>query len=940
MYLNHFDKTDMARLDQILSTLKNVHGIVMRFDLEDPSTEGKLFECIRQWDEHRGRIVAESQFNTYQQNPDYIKSMLILEAARIMLKEIAPKRRRNKMNESDMSAEKNPEPRKKASLSMQLSDIAARIPQWSEEASAFSNELAAMSDNIRHDQPLTSMQKEILTWIRSLPKPITLSAISDEGTAKYGTQLAAARKSELEALPKVDMTKEGKDQDKDGDSDFADIMIARMVKSGMPKAKAIASTSKKSYNKESTDQPGPLSAFKRKQVQGLYNYDHFEDPQGNWIQVRADKSKFAHFDKASGKITSFDTADELKAHLAQGKKTESMVSEAVEQEMPAEPAPLPAKPVGIPQVGRAHHYEYQASMARSELYRNAKYATSMMQQVDPHAEVHPWIAGSLTKAANLLDKVYHYLDYYKTFEPEKLPEGEDEDSLGETSGGVTRQNLMLIIEYSTKLFEMIKPGDKLEGWVAMKLTTASEAISCCKHYMDYVQFEKHAQPHEFLNKTSPMKESKQGETMVLESEDLAKAATIIDAKNMASKVQEIAEDLAEMSVEDLMPLVDIMRAQFGPEAADGFNQSVKSVLTKLLDQTVQAKHTLDDAIDTLNKGGVPSEMTDLEKPEAADDMQDEVSDDTDISKDLESLAGSDKEAEEPESSSPLGREKKEVSENLNEAWDAKMHTAKKDIGKWKGWTIERLESKLKKLMDKKERSEAEQKEVKQLQFAIRAKHKGAKKWGKVEESLNEVAPPGEKAEEFIKKNKESFKKRYGERGEEVLYATAWKKFGPKTESYQGLSKDLDQAKQELIKLEAQMAGHRKAFKQKVQEGIISDPLNMGYGLEGDAILDSMSQVNKRVAAIKQKLGKEISEGISSLRASIAASHRAKALEDVRAKTPYGVIYKDGDKRLTRMFETADARDTWISYMAESITTVSLIDPEALDKAISSTRKKG
>ena len=41
----------------------------------------------------------------------------------------------------------------------------------------------------------------------------------------------------------------------------------------------------------------------------------------------------------------------------------------------------------------------------------------------------------------------------------------------------------------------------------------------------------------------------------------------------------------------------------------------------------------------------------------------------------------------------------------------------------------------------------------------------------------ESAPPGKKAERFIKKHKSEFKKRYGKRGTEVLYATAWKKFG-------------------------------------------------------------------------------------------------------------------------------------------------------------------
>jgi hypothetical protein len=41
----------------------------------------------------------------------------------------------------------------------------------------------------------------------------------------------------------------------------------------------------------------------------------------------------------------------------------------------------------------------------------------------------------------------------------------------------------------------------------------------------------------------------------------------------------------------------------------------------------------------------------------------------------------------------------------------------------------------------------------------------------------ESAPPGAKAERFIKKAKKDFKKRYGKKWKERLYATAWKQFG-------------------------------------------------------------------------------------------------------------------------------------------------------------------
>jgi hypothetical protein len=62
-------------------------------------------------------------------------------------------------------------------------------------------------------------------------------------SAKTIREIAGAYASIYEAKKKVD-------QDEDGDNDFADIRIARMIASGVPKAKAIAMVKNKSYNEE------------------------------------------------------------------------------------------------------------------------------------------------------------------------------------------------------------------------------------------------------------------------------------------------------------------------------------------------------------------------------------------------------------------------------------------------------------------------------------------------------------------------------------------------------------------------------------------------------------------------------------------------------------------------------------------------------------------
>jgi hypothetical protein len=48
----------------------------------------------------KNSIVNESRFNTYNSNPEYAKHMLIMEAVRLYLTEIAPKRQRRKVKES------------------------------------------------------------------------------------------------------------------------------------------------------------------------------------------------------------------------------------------------------------------------------------------------------------------------------------------------------------------------------------------------------------------------------------------------------------------------------------------------------------------------------------------------------------------------------------------------------------------------------------------------------------------------------------------------------------------------------------------------------------------------------------------------------------------------------------------------------------------------
>ena len=797
-------------------------------------------------------------------------------------------------------------------LSTQLSDISSKIRTTDEPSAAFSNLLSSIAGKFEHNELLDSDEKMIWDWIRSLPRPINVKNMVSSGIEQFGHDLASKRKNMNNTLPSVDET---------------EIKV--------------------------NENDNPLKAYKRKNVRGLYNYDHFEDDAGNFVQVRSDRKKFVHQDKSTGNRHEFDSIEDLKSHLKGADRKN--ISESASMSIPAM-TPGGSAPSGSV-IGQAHHYEYQASMARSELYRNSKYAMSMLKQVDPQGEVSPWVAGALTKAANYLDKVYHYLDYYKKFEPEKLPEGmDDSQELGETSGSITRQHLMMIMEYSIKLFDMVRPGDKLEGWVAMKLTTASECVSSCKHYMDYVQFENHAVDDHFAE-VMKAKRSVKESTVMLEQEDLAKASTILAAKDMSNKLQDIAEDLAKMSVEDLMPLVDIMRGQFGPEAATGFNSAVKVALDKLLDLTTTTKEEMDVAINTLNSGGVPSEKTDIETADDTGEPETDASvDNTDISKDIDALAGAtgDDETSEEPSGDPLGRNKKEeVAEsikvgtkvNVTNAKATPRHevtkiegekvTVKSPDGKTATFPMDRIMRANPSLKEGKNEKpdfldvDGDGDEKEPMKKALKDKNN---------EKVDEAAPPGKKAEEFIKANKEAFNKRYGKKGESVLYATAWKKFGKKNEGYLKAENALKEAKKNVQALDIKMKTHMNEFQLSISESSpASDPLSLGYGLEGDLIIKKIKKENAIIERAKIVMKNAIEEGIKEIISEIDVFKKSQALEEAKKTTPYGVIYKTKKgRKAKKMFESADARAYWLELREQEISDPKMIDPEVFDKAIERT----
>jgi hypothetical protein len=101
---------------------------------------------------------------------------------------------------------------------------------------------------------------------------------------------------------------------------------------------------------------------------------------------------------------------------------------------------------------------------------------------------------------------------------------------------------------------------------------------------------------------------------LLES-DLEQAKLILAAKDVCDRLQKIAEHLAELGAEEIMPLSDAMKGAFGPEAASTFEHSANSNIQNALETVRAAKDSINDAI--LQVEGKLSPQNDMSNPDAA-----------------------------------------------------------------------------------------------------------------------------------------------------------------------------------------------------------------------------------------------------------------------------------------------------------------------------------
>jgi len=117
---------------------------------------------------------------------------------------------------------------------------------------------------------------------------------------------------------------------------------------------------------------------------------------------------------------------------------------------------------------------------------------------------------------------------------------------------------------------------------------------------------------------------KRGRVNEQSGEDLAQAELILVAKNMVEKLQGMAEDVAKMTTDDLMPLAEKLKVSFGQDMGNQFNDAADAALQTLLTAIKTGKDELSNAVGILtgeapaggDMGAEPSlEPVDDEAPE-------------------------------------------------------------------------------------------------------------------------------------------------------------------------------------------------------------------------------------------------------------------------------------------------------------------------------------
>jgi len=390
---------------------------------------------------------------------------------------------------------------------------------------------------------------------------------------------------------------------------------------------------------------------------------------------------------------------------------------------------------------------------------------------------------------------------------------------------------------------------------------------------------------------------KEQERVLREDQNLDKAQTLLAAKDITDRLQDMAEDAAKMAVDDLMPLVDIMKDQFGLEAATAFNNVVKQQLQTVLDSIIAAKDQTDNAINTMETGGMPSAPADIGQPlppmggapadagippapvqEPGAETGAEAGAESDIDFEKEFAASPATSGPEEE---PLGRAKKEVAEaTLTPA----QQKAQADLAR----TAAEQMAKTGKKPDGTMATSQERADAKKL----------------MTEKLTKKMTSGEVISDFVHSDDPKFKgKSKAERTKMALGA------------YYGMhpEKKLKESVAQVRALKAQLDQAVQAYQTHVHsltESWIHQQGDLRSAVLQREVTVVREQLQEAIAEYKQHK-QELTEHVHM---QSQVHDKIRKLDEQMQQTPFGVRVQLTDGRtLNKFFESVELRDTWVRY---------------------------
>ena len=121
--------------------------------------------------------------------------------------------------------------------------------------------------------------------------------------------------------------------------------------------------------------------------------------------------------------------------------------------------------------------DHEGAMAKADLYKLANYSFKLFKKIEPEAQLEGWVQAKITKAADYIASVYHYLEYEMKFNQygQAL---DNSDVLSESQKAELKNKLM---EAKTAMKELKKKqAEKLSG----KKVEESKAKCTCEDNKD------------------------------------------------------------------------------------------------------------------------------------------------------------------------------------------------------------------------------------------------------------------------------------------------------------------------------------------------------------------------------------------------------------------------------------------------------------------------